>query len=237
MNAHPDDLSITIAEQTRAVAAAMGDPESKPALRGQSHKYAALLCFIGSAWVLYHAQPGIIWLAGFMSLGCMTALFAVSGAYHTMNWHPEIRVWIRRLDHTMIFVAIAGIYTPYGLLVLESPLSKSLISIFWVAAICGGFFKLVWVTAPRLLSVALYVGMSWSGMLIYGELLSTIGPGPTHAMLSTGIILSIGAIFYALAWPGRRARYFGYHEIFHLTVIVHLVVHFWVVSHHALKVI
>ena len=236
MNAQPDELSNTIAEQTRALAAAMGDPEDKPALRGQSHKYAAIVCFSVSVAVLWRTESGVPWLAGFMSLGCMTGLFAVSGAYHTINWHPEVRVWMRRLDHTMIFVCIAGIYTAYGLLLLETPLAKSLVAIFWVAATIGGFFKLVWVMAPRMLSVMLYVGMSWSGMLIYKELAAKIGHVPIMAILWTGIAVSVGAVLYALAWPGRNARFFGYHELFHLTVIAHLAVHVWVVAEFALRV-
>ncbi len=234
MNAQPDELSKTIADQTRSLAAAMGDPEEKPILRGISHKIAALIWFALSVSILWSCHAGVPWLAGFLSLGCMTGLFAVSGAYHTINWHPEVRVWIRRLDHTMIFVAIAGIYTPYGLLLLESPLSQRLVAIFWVAAIVGAFFKLVWVTAPRFLSVLLYIGMSWSGMLIYDELALKIGDPAIHAMLGTGIVLTAGAVLYALAWPGRHAKWFGYHEIFHLTVIAHLGVHVWVIAQYAL---
>ena len=237
MNAQPAELSRTIADQNRALAQAMGDPESKPALRGLSHKYAAIISFAFTVAVLWRAEPGLDWFAGFMSLGSITALFAVSGAYHTINWHPEVRVWMRRVDHTMIFVCIAGIYTGYALLLLKSPLSQNLVAIFWVATVLGGFFKLVWVMAPRLLSTILYIGVSWSGMLIYKELESFIGSQPILAMLGTGIILSVGAIFYALAWPGKNAKYFGYHEIFHLTVIGHLAVHLWVVAEFALKVI
>ena len=178
----------------------MGDPESKPALRGLSHKYAAMVSFAFTVAVLWRAEPGLHWLAGFMSLGSITALF-VSGAYHTINWHPEVRAWMRRVDHTMIFVCIAGIYTGYALLLLKSPLSQSLVAIFWVATVLGGFFLLVWVMAPRLLSTVLYIGVSWSGMLIYKELESVIGSQPIQAMLGTGIILSIGAVFRArLAW-------------------------------------
>ena len=236
MNAQPAELSKTIADQNKALAQAMGDPESKPALRGLSHKYAAIISFVFTVAVLWRAEPGLEWLAGFMSLGSITALFAVSGAYHTINWHPEVRVWMRRVDHTMIFVCIAGVYTGYALLLLESPLSQNLVAVFWVATVLGGFFKLVWVMAPRLLSTVLYIGVSWSGMLIYAELETLIGTPAIRAMLGTGIILSIGAVFYALAWPGKNAKYFGYHEIFYLTVIGHLAVHLWVVAEFALKV-
>jgi len=237
MNAQPAELSKTIADQNQALAQAMGDPESKPALRGLSHKYAAIISFAFTVAVLLRSEPGLNWLAGFMSLGSITALFAVSGAYHTINWHPEVRVWMRRVDHTMIFVCIAGIYTGYALLLLESPLSQNLVAVFWVTTVLGGFFKLVWVMAPRMLSTILYIGVSWSGMLIYKELESYIGSQAIYAILGTGITLSIGAIFYALSWPGKNAKYLGYHEIFHLTVIGHLAVHLWVIAEFALKVI
>ena len=237
MNAKPADLSKTIAEQNAALAAAMGDPGSKPAWRGLSHRYAGYLSLLFTVVVLWRTEPGLNWLAGFMSLGSITALFTVSGAYHTINWHPEVRVWMRRVDHTMIFVVIAGVYTGYALLLLNSPLSQRLIAIFWVVTVLGGFFKLVWVMAPRMLSVVLYIAMSWSGMLIYKELETHVGTDTILAMLGTGIVLSIGAVFYALAWPGRHAKRFGYHEIFHLTVIAHLAVHMWAVARYALKVI
>lgn len=236
MNAQHAELSKTIAEQNRALAEAMGDPESKPLLRGQSHKYAAVLSFAFTAVILWRSDPGLSWLAGFMSLGGITMLFAVSGAYHTINWHPEVRVWMRRVDHTMIFVCIAGIYTGYALLLLKSPMSQTLVAAFWITAVCGGFFKLVWVMAPRMLSVVLYVGMSWSGMLIYQELQTFIGRTAILIMLGTGIALSVGAVLYAMAWPGKNAKYFGYHEIFHLTVIAHLGVHMWVIADSALHV-
>ena len=83
---------------------------------------------------------------------------------------------------------------------LNSPLSQRLIAIFWVVTVLGGFFKLVWVMAPRMLSVVLYIAMSWSGMLIYKELETHVGTDTILAMLGTGIVLSIGAVFYALAW-------------------------------------
>ena len=136
----------------------------------------------------------------------------------------------------MIFVCIAGIYTGYALLLLKSPRSQTLVAAFWITAVCGGFFKLVWVMAPRMLSVVLYVGMSWSGMLIYQELQTFIGRAAILPMLGTGIALSVGAVLYAMAWPGKDAKYFGYHEIFHLTVIAHLGVHMWVIADSALRV-
>jgi hemolysin III len=137
----------------------------------------------------------------------------------------------------MIFFVIAGVYTPYGLLSLDSHRAKLLVGLFWVAATLGGFFKVVWVSAPRTLSVALYIAMSWSGMLIYEDLIAAIGAAPVAAMLYTGIAITVGAVSYMFAWPGREAKHFGYHEIFHLTVIAHLAVHFWVIADLVLKVI
>jgi hemolysin III len=237
MNAQPDELSKTIAEQNRALAAAMGDPEDKPALRGVSHKYAGLLSFAVSAAVLWRTEPGLTWVAGFMGLGGITGMLMVSGAYHTTNWHPEVRVWMRRVDHVMIFVCIAGIYTCYALLLLNSALSQQLIAAFWLITLLGGLLKLVWVMAPRLISVVLYVGMSWSCILIASELQAQIGLNAILAILFTGIGISIGAVLYALAWPGPEAKVFGYHEIFHLTVVIHLAVHVWVIAEYALRVI
>ena len=177
------------------------------------------------------------WVAGFMGLGGITGMLMVSGAYHTTNWHPEVRVWMRRVDHVMIFVCIAGIYTCYALLLLNSALSQQLIAAFWLITLLGGLLKLVWVMAPRLISVVLYVGMSWSCILIAAELQAQIGLNAILAILFTGIGISIGAVLYALAWPGPEAKVFGYHEIFHLTVVIHLAVHVWVIAEYALRVI
>jgi len=236
MNAQPDDFSKAIRQKTLEVAATFGDPEHKPAWRGQSHKYAAIFSLLAMSAALAMAEPGLPWFAGYVGLGCITATLGISGAYHTINWHPEVRVWFRRVDHTMIFICIAGIYTTYALLVLKSETSQNLVPLFWLAATIGGFLKLVWVHAPKGINVILYVSMSWSGMTIYEELGVAIGQNAIHAVLGSGLLISVGAVLYGLGWPGRHAKRFGYHEWFHITVIIHLAVQFWVICHHALKV-
>ena len=161
-------------------------------------------------------------------------MFGTSALYHRVDWRTlSARRWVRRLDHTMIFVLIAGSYTPFGLLVLRGTLGTVILIAVWSAALAGAVFKLVWIDAPGWLGAATYVVVGWIALVTLPELLERLGIAAVGALALGGILYSVGAVIYAHKRPDPVPTVFGYHELFHLLVIVaaalqYAVVAFWV---------
>jgi hemolysin III len=164
----------------------------------------------------------------------VAALFGTSALYHRVDWRTlSARRWVRRLDHTMIFVLIAGSYTPFGLLVIQGTLGVAILIAVWCAALAGAVFKLVWIDAPGWLGAAAYVTIGWVALVAVPELLDRLGIAAVAALALGGILYSVGAVIYAHKRPDPVPTVFGYHELFHLLVIVaaalqYAVVAFWV---------
>jgi hemolysin III len=164
----------------------------------------------------------------------VAALFGTSALYHRVDWRTlSARRWVRRLDHTMIFVLIAGSYTPFGLLVLPGTLGVVILVAVWCAALAGAVFKLVWIDAPSWLGAAAYVTIGWVALVAVPELLDRLGIAAVAALALGGILYSVGAVIYAHKRPDPVPTVFGYHELFHLLVILaaalqYAVVAFWV---------
>jgi hemolysin III len=140
---------------------------------------------------------------------------------------------MRRLDHTMIFVLIAGSYTPFGLLVLHGTLGTVILIASWSAALAGAVFKLIWIDAPGWLIATTYIAIGWIALIAAPELVGRLGVAAVGALALGGILYSAGAVIYARKRPDPVPGVFGYHELFHLLVIVaaalqYAVVAFWV---------
>jgi hemolysin III len=140
---------------------------------------------------------------------------------------------MRRLDHTMIFVLIAGSYTPFALLILRGTLGAVVLVAVWSAALAGAVFKLLWVDAPGWLAAASYIAIGWIAVVAIPELVGRLGVVAVAALALGGVLYSAGAIVYALKRPDPFPAVFGYHEVFHLLVLIaaalqYAVVAFWV---------
>jgi hemolysin III len=165
----------------------------------------------------------------------VAALFGTSALYHRIDWRTiGARRWMRRLDHTMIFVLIAGSYTPFGLLVLHGPVAVVTVVAAWSAALAGAVFKLVWIDAPGWLGATIYILIGWISVIALPELVHRLGIAPVAALALGGILYSVGGVIYAKKRPDPVPRVFGYHELFHLLVIAaaalqYAVVAFWIV--------
>jgi hemolysin III len=165
----------------------------------------------------------------------VAALFGTSALYHRIDWRTiGARRWMRRLDHTMIFVLIAGSYTPFGLLVLHGPVAVVTVVAAWSAALAGAVFKLVWIDAPGWLGATIYILIGWISVIALPELVHRLGIAPVVALALGGILYSVGGVIYAKKRPDPVPRVFGYHELFHLLVIAaaalqYAVVAFWIV--------
>jgi hemolysin III len=164
----------------------------------------------------------------------VAALFGTSALYHRVNWRSfAARRWMRRLDHTMIFVLIAGSYTPFALLVLHGTLGEVILVAAWSAALAGAVFKLIWIDAPGWLAAATYVSIGWIAIIAMPELVDRLGLAAAGGLALGGVLYSVGAVIYARKRPDPVPGVFGYHELFHLLVILaaalqYAVVAFWI---------
>ena len=150
----------------------------------------------------------------------VAGLLGTSALYHRVNWRrPEIRRWMRRLDHSMIFVLIAGTYTPFAVLALDGTVATAILIVVWSGALAGVLLQLCWVDAPRMLSAIVYIAMGWVALVAFPEMVDKIGITGTVLVAAGGILYSVGAIIYATKRPNPAPTVFGYHEVFHALVI------------------
>lgn len=199
---------------------------------------SAITHFIGMLMALLAATPLIIRSMNkpdtihIVSLSIfivsMILLYGASTTYHTFNLSPEVNLILKKIDHMMIFVLIAGTYTPICLIVLNGKVGYILLSIVWGIAIVGIIIKFFWVTCPKWFSSSLYIAMGWVCVLAFTQILNALPKEAFNWLLAGGIIYTIGGIIYALKLPifNSHHKNFGSHEIFHLFVIGGSLCHF-----------
>jgi hemolysin III len=137
---------------------------------------------------------------------------------------------MRRLDHSMIFVLIAGTYTPFALLALHGTIATAILIVVWSGALAGVILQLVWVDAPRALSAIVYLAMGWVALVAYPQMVDKVGITGTALVTAGGLLYSVGAIIYATKRPDPAPKVFGYHEVFHALVILAAALHYSVVA-------
>lgn len=153
-------------------------------------------------------------------------LYGASTIYHTLCLAPEKIAFLRRIDHMMIFVLIAGTYTPVCMVILPGIWGKALLAAVWGVAIFGIFMKIFWMNVPRWISTLIYVGMGWLAVTAFVPLKVAIGWGGLGMLLAGGIVYTIGAVIYALKKPNLAIlKSFGFHEIFHVFVMLGSALH------------
>jgi hemolysin III len=217
------------------MAVATLDPTLKPRLRGVLHQWAFAVSLLTGATLVVEAGSARARVAVAIYALSVAALFGTSALYHRVNWRSfAARRRMRRLDHTMIFVLIAGSYTPFALLVLQGTLGDVILIAAWSAALAGALFKLVWIDAPGWLAAATYVLIGWIAIIATPELVNRLGIAAVGSLALGGILYSVGAVIYTRKRPDPVPAVFGYHELFHLLVIVaaalqYVVVAFWIV--------
>ncbi|WP_320672337.1 PAQR family membrane homeostasis protein TrhA [Patulibacter defluvii] len=206
-------------------------PVLKPRMRGVLHQWAAVVAAFAGAFLVLSAPNANARLASLVYAVSIVGLFTVSAIYHRVNWRrPNARAWMRRLDHSMIFVMVAGSVTPIAAIVLEGPLRTTVLSVAWGLAGVGITIKLLWIGAPKWVSAAIYLGIGWAGMALFPKLVGDLGPWPAVGLIGGGLLYTAGAIIYAGKRPDPFPRVFGYHEIFHALVIVAALAHYLVVA-------
>ncbi len=201
-------------------------------VNGLIHLAGGLLASVGLVVLLARAGRTDQILAFGIFGSSLIAMYAASTLYHLLPLSPAGVARLRRLDHMMIFVLIAGTYTPFCLLALDGAWRAGLLVLVWGLALCGIIFKLLWMDAPRWLSVALYLGMGWVAVIAAPALVQAVPPGGMAWVLGGGLVYSVGAIVYGLRRPNLVPGVFGFHELWHLFVIVGSACHFWAVLHY-----
>ena len=198
----------------------MNVPLPKPRLRGVSHQWAFFCSLFTGAALVVAAPAGEATVASAIYAASVAALFGTSALYHRVTWPtPNARRWMRRLDHSMIFLLIAGTYTPFALLVLEGTLATVILVVVWAGALGGIVLKLVWIDAPKSVVAVLYVMLGWVAVAAFPDLLDELGVTSTVLVAVGGLLYTAGAVVYALGRPNPAPTVFGYHEIFHALVI------------------
>jgi hemolysin III len=159
----------------------------------------------------------------------LVLLYATSGIYHSLNLSDRGLAVLRRLDHMMIYVLIAGTYTPLCLVLLRGRLGIGLLVGVWAIAVVGVVQKLVWMRAPRWFSTVLYLGMGWAAMIVARPVLDAAPVGFLIWIIIGGVFYTIGAVVYAIKRPDPIPGLFGFHEIWHLFVMAGSFSHYWAV--------
>jgi hemolysin III len=202
----------------------------KPLLRGVSHEYAFFVSLGCGVALILAASNERARLAVSIYAVAVSALLGTSALYHRVTWRPRARRWMRRLDHSMIFVLIAGTYTPVALLALKGTLANTILIVVWAGALGGVIFKLAWIDAPKWVFAAVYLALGWVSVAIFGELPASIGWLGVAGLAAGGLLYTIGAIVYASGRPNPFPKVFGYHEVFHALVILAAALHYAVIA-------
>jgi hemolysin III len=191
----------------------------RPRLRGVFHQYAFVV-FVALGILLTALATGTTErVAAAVFGGSLVVTFGVSALYHRITWTPDARLVMRRLDHTAIFLLIAGTYTPYGLLVLDGAWRYSVLAVVWGGAVLAVLQRFIWPRAPKWITVAFGIALGWVGVVAFPQLLDATGWTPATLLLVGGALYTLGALVYGFRRPDPMPLVFGYHEIFHLLTI------------------
>jgi hemolysin III len=196
-------------------------------VNGLTHAASALLALLGLAWLLAASPPD--WLARLALLAygvSLVLLFSASAAYHLVKTTPERTLLLRKLDHTAIFLLIAGTYTPVCAIVLSGAWRWGLLAVIWTLAAVGIIYKLAFMRGPRWLSVVIYVAMGWLGVIGFGPLVEVVPAAGIGWLVAGGLLYTGGALIYATRWLDFYPGVFGFHEVWHLFVSAASAAHF-----------
>jgi hemolysin III len=202
---------------------------AKPRLRGVAHQWAFWCALAaGAALVVSAPAPAIT-----VYVTSLVAMLGTSAAYHRGTWSPRALPVIRRLDHSMIFVLVAGTYTPFAAFVLDDALGRVVLLVVWIGALAGIAMNVVWTDAPRWAVAMSYVALGWVIVFATPQVIDQAGVACMSLLLLGGVLYTMGAVVYARRWPDPAPAVFGFHEIFHLLVIAAAATHFAAVAIYA----
>ena len=200
--------------------------EIKPHLRGWLHLGAFPLSLAAGIVLICLAPDTTTRLAAAIFAGTSSLLFGISALYHRGNWSTRWDARLRRLDHSNIFLLIAGTYTPFAITLLDSTNAKILLGLVWGGALLGIGFRVFWIGAPRWLYLPVYIALGWAAVFWLGDFAAAANPAVLTLILVGGGLYSLGGLVYGLRRPDPSPRWFGFHEIFHTFTIAAFTVHY-----------
>jgi len=196
----------------------------KPLLRGWIHAGTLPVAIALGVVLTVLAEGTALTWASAVFLATSSLLFGISALYHRLNWGPRATALMRRLDHSNIFLLIAGTYTPMTVAALEPPTSTILLTLVWSGALLGIMFRLFWLSAPRWLYVVLYIGLGWTAVWFAGDLIDA-NLAAVILVLVGGVAYTGGAVVYGLKRPDPSPGVFGFHEVFHTCTVIAFACH------------
>jgi hemolysin III len=216
-----DSIEQTVSELTAAL---------KPRLRGVLHEAAFAVSLVTGTALVCLADGGRERAAATVYAVSVALLFGTSAAYHRGSWRGRSQDVMKRLDHSMIFILIAGTYTPFALLLLEGTARWTVFGVVWAGALTGVLLRNLVRRPARWLFVALYLALGWVALGVLPQLHDAGGLAVVVLLLTGGVFYSLGAVVYALRRPNPSPRWFGFHEVFHALTLAAFVTHYIAVS-------
>jgi hemolysin III len=210
-------------------------PAPRPKLRGLFHLYAFFVSLVVGALLIGYAPTARTQLAAGIFAAAVAVMFGASALHHRVTWTVRGYRWSRRVDHAGVYLAIAGTYTPFGLIVLKGAWQVAVLGVVWAGALVAILLKFFWVDAPKWLAAVIAITLGWVAVVAFPQLLDGIGWDGMTLVLLGGLLYTMGGLAYALRRPNPLPGVFGYHEVFHLFVVVavalqYSVVAFWLVA-------
>ncbi|MCO1577050.1 hemolysin III family protein [Crossiella sp. SN42] len=202
----------------------------KPRLRGWIHLWSFFVSLVAGSTLIAVAASSVsarAALATSIYTVTILGLFGISALYHRRTWVTEGALrWMRRLDHSMIFLFIAGTYTPFCLLAMEPGLGSVILAVVWGGALAGVTLKLAWPEAPRWLGVPIYIALGWVAIFVLPELGARGGITALVLLLVGGLFYTVGGIMYGIRRPNPWPKVFGFHEFFHAATALAALCHY-----------
>lgn len=199
-------------------------------INGFTHLGGAILSFAGLLALVIKTtlnNPSSVDITAVIIFGVsLILLYAASATYHLVIASDKVIAFLRRIDHSMIFILIAGSYTPFCLIALQGSGGWILFSIIATIAVCGVLFKMIWFNCPRWISTCVYIGMGWIAIFIMKPLYNSISFGGMLLLVLGGVFYTIGAVIYGLKPKAIKFKNLGFHEIFHIFILLGSLCHF-----------
>lgn len=206
------------------------EPHVKPLMRGVSHEAAFLAVVILGPLLAIAATTPSATVTTTVYAASLAAMFGCSALLHRGTWSRTVLPWMRRLDHSMIFVFMAGTYTPVIMLASLGAFGTGLLAAVWVGALAGVAITMFWLHAPRWVTAACYLTLGWVAVVALPQLWSHLGIVQFTLLVVGGLIFSVGAVIYARRRPDPIPTVFGYHEVFHALVIMAVLCHYVLIA-------
>lgn len=202
--------------------------DKKELISAYTHLGGAVFGVIGTILLLFSKSLNVITLAAFLIFGIsMVLMYSTSTIYHLIDVSKQrAKLIMRKIDHIMIFVFVAGSYTPICLLTLSGTIGNKLLTLVWSITFVGIFIKLFWITAPNWVSSLLYISMGWVAILVLSPLIEKMPSLGMYWLFAGGILYTIGGLVYALKRPNINKTYFGFHELFHIFILAGSLCHY-----------